>query len=209
MRNLRKKFKKPRVSWETESIRENKKISEEFGLKRKREILITLDILRGYRRRARELIAEQDEEKEKLLMDKLAKLGMLSEGSGLDDVLALTIRDVLNRRLQSIVFSKGLATSPMHARQMIVHGNVIVNGKKTKFPSYLVPVDMEKTIKIIGGKPKPKEEKQEREKPEEEKAAEKGDSGKGDDDGKQEGAAPEAPKPEAGEAESAKKEEKK
>ena len=68
MRKLRKKFKKPMVSWESESIKENKVIMSEYGLRRRKEILISHENLRGFRERARQLIAESDENKEKLLM---------------------------------------------------------------------------------------------------------------------------------------------
>jgi len=173
MRKLRKKFKKPKVSWETNLIKENKKLSEEYGLRRKKEILVTQEVLRGFRRRARLLIAEKDEKKEKILIDKIVKMGLLTAGKGLDDVLTLNVKDVLNRRLQSIVFKKGIATSPLHARQMIVHGHVRVKGRKIKFPSYLVSVDEEGSIEVVGYKPKPKPMA---EAPEPSKPAEVGDA---------------------------------
>jgi small subunit ribosomal protein S4 len=157
MRKIRKKFKRPRVSWDSDSIKENKAIAAEYGLRRRKEILISHEILRGFRQRARQLIAEKDEEKEKTLMKKLARIGLLvGDGKELDDVLALTVRNVLDRRLQTLVFRNGAATSPPHARQLIVHGHVKIDGRKVKFPSYLVPVDEEKVIEIDAGKPRPK-----------------------------------------------------
>jgi small subunit ribosomal protein S4 len=157
MRKIRKKFKRPKVSWDSDSIKENKAIAAEYGLRRRKEILISHEILRGFRQRARQLIAEKDEEKEKVLMKKLARIGLLvGSGKELDDVLALTVRNVLDRRLQTVVFRKGVATSLLNARQMIVHGHVKIGGRKVNIPSYLVPVEEEKMIEIAGTKPKPK-----------------------------------------------------
>ena len=154
MRKLRKKFKKPRVSWDSDLIKENKKLSEEYGLRRRKEILIAHEILRGFRQRARHLIAEHDEVKERILLEKLVRAGLLTgTDKELDDILALTIRNVLDRRLQTMVFRKGVATSPIHARQLIVHGHVKISGRKVKFPSYLVSVDEENAIEIVISKP--------------------------------------------------------
>jgi len=157
MRKIRKKFKRPKVSWDSDSIKENKELASEYGLRRRKEILISHEILRGFRQRARQLIAEKNEEKESILMKKLVRIGLLAdEKKGLDDVLTLTVRDVLGRRLQTLIFKKGVATSPLHARQLIVHGHVKIKGRRVKFPSYLVPVAEEKDIEIAAGKPKPK-----------------------------------------------------
>mgnify|MGYP001773173473 CR=1 FL=1 len=78
--------------------------------------------------------------------NKLYKLGLLNEGATLDDVLGLTVKDILNRRLQTIVYKKGLANTPKQARQFIVHGHVKINGRKIIYPSYLVNRDEEDKI---------------------------------------------------------------
>ena len=157
MRKIRKKFKRPKVSWDSDSIKENKAIAAEYGLRRMKEILISHEILRGFRQRARLLIAEKDDEKEKILIEKLGRMGLLvGDGKELDDVLALTVKNVLDRRLQTIIFRMGVATSPIHARQLIVHGHIKIGGRKVAFPSYLVPVAEEKVIEVAGIKPKPK-----------------------------------------------------
>ncbi len=149
MRRISKRFKKPRMSWDSDNIAERKDILKEYGLRRIREILIAQEILRNYRRRARDLIAEQDEKKVKLLIDKLVKLGLLTEGQGLDDVLALTVNDILERRLQTIVWRKGMAGTALQSRQSIAHGHVTIDGKKTKSPAYMVPVEEEQKIAVI------------------------------------------------------------
>jgi len=175
MRKIRKKFKRPKVSWDSDSIKENKKLSLEYGLRRRKELLISHEILRGFRQRTRQLIAERDEEKENTLTEKLARLGLLtSEKKDLDDVLALTIRNLLDRRLQTIVFRSGLATGPLHARQLITHGHIRIRGRKVKFPSYLVQVAEEKAIELVLPKPGHKK-KAPKEKPEAKPAEEKAD----------------------------------
>ncbi|MEK7560478.1 MAG: 30S ribosomal protein S4 [Patescibacteria group bacterium] len=47
---------------------------------------------------------------------------------------------ILERRLDNIVFRLGLALSRSHARQLVSHGNVLVNGRKVNIASYLVRV---------------------------------------------------------------------
>jgi small subunit ribosomal protein S4 len=83
---------------------------------------------------------------EKQLLERLNRLGILPETAVLDDVLDLTIEDILERRLQSIVFSKGLAKSIFQARQLITHGHVAIDGKRVPSPSYLVLRDEETKI---------------------------------------------------------------
>lgn len=154
MRNLRKKFKRPKRSWNIEAIEELKAIKNEYGLRATKELLVARELLRGFRSRARQLIAVANENEKKLLIGKLAKLGMLKPGAGLDDVLALNVNNLLERRLQTIVFRKGMAASIRHARQLITHGRVSVNGIRIKFPSYIVSAEEEALIDWYRGEPK-------------------------------------------------------
>jgi small subunit ribosomal protein S4 len=45
---------------------------------------------------------------------------------------------MLERRLDNVVWRIGLGSSRAQARQIILHGHVLVNGKKVNIPSYLV-----------------------------------------------------------------------
>ena len=45
---------------------------------------------------------------------------------------------MLERRLDNVVFRLGLADSRPQARQLVRHGHVVVNGRKTNIPSFLV-----------------------------------------------------------------------
>lgn len=47
---------------------------------------------------------------------------------------------LLERRLDNLVYRLGLASSIRQARQMVVHGHILVNGKKVDRPSFLVDV---------------------------------------------------------------------
>jgi small subunit ribosomal protein S4 len=53
---------------------------------------------------------------------------------------------LLERRLDNTVYRLKLATSRTQARQMIVHGHVMVNGKKVYSPSFLVAVNNEVSL---------------------------------------------------------------
>jgi small subunit ribosomal protein S4 len=52
--------------------------------------------------------------------------------------LDLTIEDVLERRLQTIVFRKGLTKTIHQARQLITHGHITIGKKRITVPSYIV-----------------------------------------------------------------------
>ncbi len=83
------------------------------------------------------------------MLDRLVRLGLLKTGASLDDVLALTVKNLLERRLQTLVLRKGLARTTTQARQFIVHGHVLIKNKKVSTPSYLVPISEETQISFI------------------------------------------------------------
>ena len=51
-----------------------------------------------------------------------------------------TLLQSLERRLDNVVFSLGFASSRAQARQLVRHGHVVVNGRKTTIPSFQVRV---------------------------------------------------------------------
>ena len=146
MKRSRKKYETPTRPWDKERLGKEKEILKNFGLKTKKEIWRAEGVLRKYRRLGRQLAAQNDKEKEKELVKKLAKLGLLSESANLDDVLGLTLEQLLERRLQTVLFKKGLANTPKQARQFIVHGLVSIDGRKVIFPSYFVGKEDETKI---------------------------------------------------------------
>ena len=119
-----------------------------FELRRKKEIWKAEAIARKYRRLARALIAKRDKKLERIMLTKLEKMGFMKAES-IDDVLKLEVEHILERRLQTIVWRKGLANTPKQARQLIVHGHIAINGRKVTWPSYLVPVDEEDKIELL------------------------------------------------------------
>ncbi len=142
----KKKYDSPKKPYDKSRIENEKTILKEFGLRRKKEIWRAENTLRNFRRRARELLAKPNENKEKELFQKLKSLGITC--SKLDDVLGISLENMLSRRLQTIVFKKGLANTAKQARQLIVHGHVIVDGRKVRWPSYLMQNSEEDKIII-------------------------------------------------------------
>jgi len=151
MRKIKKKFKRPRMPWDKQRIEKENVLMKTFGLRRKHEVWKAESILRSFRRRARELAASGDRTQEKILLEKLCKMGLLGKNASLDDVLSLTIENILDRRLQTIVFKKNLANTPKQARQLITHGHIVVDGRKTVYPSFIVPVELEDKISYYRG----------------------------------------------------------
>ena len=49
---------------------------------------------------------------------------------------ASTLLQLLERRLDNVVYRMGFATSRAQARQLVRHGHFLVNGKKVDIPSY-------------------------------------------------------------------------
>lgn len=47
---------------------------------------------------------------------------------------------LLERRLDNVVYRLGFAATRSEARQLVLHGHVLVNGKRVNIPSYLVKV---------------------------------------------------------------------
>jgi small subunit ribosomal protein S4 len=152
MRRLRKKLMRPRAPWDATRLEEETKILREFGLRRKREIWSAEEIVRNFRRRARSLIAVKDERKTQILLNRLVNMGLIQKGQGLDQVLQLKANEILGRRLQTLVFKKGFASTIKEARQRITHGHVYVGERKMVFPSYIVLVEEENQITAKGGK---------------------------------------------------------
>jgi small subunit ribosomal protein S4 len=146
MKRQKKKYDKPLRPWDRGRIEAEKKLKQDYGLRRKKEIWRAESILRNYRRLARNLSAKRDKEKEKILLDKLVKIGLINPNASIDNVLALNVESILGRRLQTLVFRKGLAHSINQARQFIIHGHIALDKKRVRWPSTLVPLSEEGKI---------------------------------------------------------------
>jgi len=71
------------------------------------------------------------------------------------EVTGLKLLELLERRLDNVIFRMCFANSRSHARQIVQHGTVYINSKRVDIPSYTVKVT--DTVKI---KPKEKAVKQ-------------------------------------------------
>ena len=53
-------------------------------------------------------------------------------------ITGVTLLQLLERRLDNVIYRLGLATSRPQARQLVRHGHFLVNGKKVDIPSFRV-----------------------------------------------------------------------
>ena len=147
-----KKYSTPRHPWEKDRIDAEKQILVKYGLKNKRELWKGMELLKSFRSQARDLQARMrvnDPNAGKqfqALINRLSRYSILNQNATLDDVLTLTIDDILSRRFQTIVYKKNLAKTMKQARQMITHGHVILDGRRVTIPSLLVEGHLEDSI---------------------------------------------------------------
>ncbi|PIT84412.1 30S ribosomal protein S4 [Candidatus Micrarchaeota archaeon CG10_big_fil_rev_8_21_14_0_10_45_29] len=162
----RPKAQAPRKVWDSDRIKEESTLRREYGLRRTRELWTTMAGLKSLRNAARQLLSlgDEGERRGRTLVDKLKRIGIAKKDMTLDDILALSVRDFLERRLQTLVLKRGLARTPAQARQLIVHGFISVGGRRVNIPSYVVNAKEESTISYFKAIDIsiPEEEKQEK-----------------------------------------------
>ena len=135
-RKARKKYDTPPHPWNAERIKTENKLMSKYGLKNKKEIWKADTLVRKYSREARYLLGfSQDQVKVET------------------EILDLTVEDILRRRLQTIVFQKGLARTAKEARMFVVHGHIALNGKKLNSPSYVVKRGEEEAVGFYHSSP--------------------------------------------------------
>ena len=143
-KRLNRLYDVPRMKWNKQRILSDRKIMDEYGLTRKKELWKAETEVRELRKRARLLLAgrsENFEQRKQELLGRLVSLGIFTKEHKIEDVLKLTLTDFLDRRLQTIVFRKGLALTPSQARQLITHGHIAINGRKRSIPGSIVRAD--------------------------------------------------------------------
>ena len=156
----RRSYDTPSHPWQGERIKAEVVLVNQFGLKNKTEVWKAQSVLRNFRKQARELQAllrtgdAQAKRESDLLLAKCGRMGVLPlEGATLNDILVLKEEDILGRRLQTLVFEKGMASTVKQARQMITHGHVFMNGHKVTVPGYIVLRDEEPSIEYAPASP--------------------------------------------------------
>ena len=145
-----KKYSKPSHPWQKERIIQEKQLIRDFGLKNKTEIWKAQSSAKRVTNQAKKVTAnkhsEQAQKEKEQLLKKLEKYDLIKKGAKIEDVLDLKTEDFLGRRLQSVVFKKGLARSLRQARQFIIHGHILVNNKKVTIPSFRVTKEAESKL---------------------------------------------------------------
>ena len=152
-RRTKNKYQKPMHPWQKERLEEEKVLVQKYGLVNKKEVYKAGSKLKKFKDIAKSLVtkpAAQAEKERKQLFARLKRLNLVQE-EALDNVLGLETNQILDRRLQTIVYKKGLARTVKQARQMIVHRHIIVNGKMVSSPSYLVTSEEENNISYYPG----------------------------------------------------------
>ena len=161
------KFSRPRTQtpthpWKQARSDEEHDLKERYGLKKvggMREIWREKSALRRHRNQAMKLIGRVDsteghyaKEKEQLL-NSLTKKGLLQTGADVGDVLEINVEHMLSRRLQSVVYYKGLAPSMRAARNLIVHGHICIGDQRMTVPGYHVLKEEEDSLQYSENSP--------------------------------------------------------
>jgi small subunit ribosomal protein S4 len=148
-RKPRKSFETPRHPWRKDQLEEELHLVGDYGLRNKRELRRHETDLSQIRGIARTLLGAEEQQRAKLerpYLASLARQGILPESAAVDNILDLNVKDLMERRLQTIVYRSGLAKSIYQARQFVIHGHISVAGNIVTVPSYVVRRDQESRI---------------------------------------------------------------
>lgn len=139
-----KVWKCPRRPFEKERLDRELRLCGQYGLRCKREIWRVNVVLSKMRRTARTLLTmpathQRRQIEGAALLRRCHDYGFLDESKDkLDYVLSLTVPDILERRLQTVVFKIGMAKSVHHARCLILQRHIAVGKQIVTTPSFMV-----------------------------------------------------------------------
>src|SRR5437870_7754765 len=148
-RKPRKAYQTPRHPWRKDQLEEELHLVGEYGLRNKRELRGHETELSQIRGIARTLLGAEEEERgplERQYLTRLARLGILPESATVDNILDLNVKDLMERRLQTIVHRTGLAKSIHQARQFLIHGHISLAGHIVSVLSYVVQREQDSRI---------------------------------------------------------------
>jgi len=155
-RKYRKTYARPKKTWDLARLEDERVLVTDYGIPSKTEIYKMRSLLRKYASQAKKLmsaVTPQAETERKALLAKLQSYGLVPENAQLDDVLALELKNILERRLQTIVLRKGLANTIKQARQMITHQHIRLGNKPISSPAYIVSKVEESAISFVDKSP--------------------------------------------------------
>jgi small subunit ribosomal protein S9e len=158
----------------------------QYGLKNKREVWRVQYLLARIRKAARDLLTLEESDPRRIfegeaLINRMLRIGVLNrDQQKLDYVLGLTVKQFLDRRLQTVVFSSKIAKSIHEARALIFQRKIAINKGLRKqivnIPSFIVRKENESHItKNIDEKEESRTKKRTIRKNEEKKANAGGD----------------------------------
>jgi small subunit ribosomal protein S4 len=153
IKKQRKTYNLPFKKWDKTRADDEDTLVHEFGLANKKEVWKANAKVSKFRTIAKTLFSKSGpiaEKTKKDLIDKAHRLGLLSvENATLDDLLGLTTKNILERRLQTMVLRKGFANTPLQARQFIAHGHILIGERVVTVPGYLVKKEEEALMAIL------------------------------------------------------------
>jgi len=149
IKKIRRKYNTPTQLYNKDRILREKEYMKEYGMKNAKEVWKMDSVLSRFKNLAKKAISSntaQSAKESQELLKRLRNLGLLNEASMLSDVLTLTTKDILERRLQTQTLRRGVVRTIKQARQFITHNHITVDGRTITSPSYIVTKSEEDKI---------------------------------------------------------------
>src|SRR5690348_16712285 len=104
IKRFKKKYTTPMHPWNATRIMLEGEIKSKYGVANKKEIWKMESTLKSFKDQAKNLLTREDAQAAKereQMQHRMVSLGLVKSGSGMDDILGLQLRDIMNRRLQT------------------------------------------------------------------------------------------------------------